>query len=122
LSNGIQENQQQAQAPAVRYDAATAEAQWTKLQQAQELGADNVQPIRVNLPTRGQRHTFTQVLQTESGKPLIIRMLAQNTRTPSWSKRVGGPLAAFLLLWILVTLALRYAGNTLQPAPKPANS
>ena len=122
LSNGIQENQQPAQAPAARYDAATAEAQWTKLQQAQELGADNVQPIRVNLPTRGQRHTFTQVLQTESGKPLIIRMLAQNTRTPSWSKRVGGPLAAFLLLWILVTLVLRYPGNTLQPAPKPPNS
>ena len=100
LSNGGTFPQQQVPgAGAVRYDNASAEAQWTKLQQAQELGAENVQPIRVNLPTRGQHHLFTQVLQTESGKPLMIRMQAKNSRVQSWPKRFAAPLAGFLFLW-----------------------
>ncbi|HYV27377.1 MAG TPA: hypothetical protein VFA77_07580, partial [Candidatus Eisenbacteria bacterium] len=65
----ISESQQQRAngPPTIQYDTAAAEAQWTKLQQAQELGVARVQPIRVNLPTRGLRHAFTQVLQTEGG-------------------------------------------------------
>jgi hypothetical protein len=93
-----------ANAPAIQYDAAAAEAQWAKLQQAQELGMASVQPIRVNLPTRGLRHAFTQVLQTEEGKAMTIHLLASNSRAISWPKRILGPGAAFLLLWGLVAL------------------
>jgi len=114
LSNGGNWNQIQqsgTNTQALRYDAAAAEAQWTKLQQAQDLGTLNVQPIRVNLPTRGQRHGFTQVLQTETGKPLTIRMMATNTRTISWPKRITGPLAGFLVLWFMVSLLKRRANQ-----------
>ena len=31
-----------------------------------------VQPLRVNLPLRGQRHVFTQVLQIEVNKKLFM--------------------------------------------------
>jgi hypothetical protein len=114
LSNNGQMSQAplQVQAnPAVRYDNETAEAQWTKLQQAQDLGIAAVQPIRVNLPTRGLRHAFTQVLQTQAGRPLTVRLFAANTRTVSWPKRVAAPLAGFVLLWFLVSLMARRHGT-----------
>jgi len=88
----------------IQYDAATAEAQWTKLQQAQELNVAAVQPIRVALPTRGLRHSFTQVLQTEIGKPMTVHLLASNTHAINWLNRIVGPLAGFLVLWGIVTL------------------
>jgi hypothetical protein len=87
-----------------QYDAATAEAQWTKLQQAQELNVAAVQPIRVALPTRGLRHSFTQVLQTEIGKPMTVRLAASNTHAVNWMNSIGGPIGAFLVLWGVVTL------------------
>ena len=75
-----------AQPPAqVRYDAAAAEAQWTRLQQAQEVVVARVQPIRINLPTRGLRHTFTQMLQTQPGKSMTI------TSRPSTREPPVGP-------------------------------
>src|SRR6185503_4865733 len=85
----ISESQQQRAngPPTIQYDTAAAEAQWTKLQQAQDLAVAKVQPIRVSLPTRGLRHAFTQVLQTEGGKPLTIRLIASNTHVVSWPKR-----------------------------------
>ena len=88
----------------IQYDAAAAEAQWAKLQQAQELNVAGVQPIRVALPTRGLRHSFTQVLQTEIGKPMIVRLRASNTHAANWVNRIVGPMAAFLILWGVVTL------------------
>jgi hypothetical protein len=88
----------------IQYDAATAEAQWTKLQQAQELNVAAVQPIRVALPTRGLRHSFTQVLQTEIGKPMTVHLLASNTHAINWVNRIVGPIGAFLVLWGVVTL------------------
>jgi len=91
-------------APVIQYDAAAAEAQWTKLQQAQDLAVAKVQPIRVSLPTRGLRHAFTQVLQTKEGKPLTIRFVAANSRVISWPKRISGPIAGFLVLWMVVAL------------------
>jgi len=100
----VSQQQQLPSNPAIQYDNAAAEAQWTKLQQAQELGVARVQPIRVNLPTRGLHHTFTQLLQTEGGKPLTIHMMATNARTPSWPKRIAGPIAGFLTLWVIVAL------------------
>jgi type II secretory pathway pseudopilin PulG len=122
LSNNGQISQapQQVQAaPAVRYDNETAEAQWTKLQQAQDLGIAAAQPIRVNLPTRGLRHAFTQVLQTEVGRPLTVRLFAANTRALSWPKRIAAPLAGFVLLWFLVSLMAR-RGGTRNPFPSAA--
>src|SRR5262249_41115649 len=85
---------------AIRYDAAAAEAQWTKLQQAQELGMAKVQPIHVNLPTRGLRHAFSQVLQIEENKPLTIHLLAANTTMISWPGRIATSLLGFGLLWL----------------------
>src|SRR5262249_40064120 len=87
----------------LQYDSAAAEAQWAKLQQAQELGLAKVQPIRVNLPTRGLRHAFTQVLQTEISKPMTIRLQAANDKTVSWPSRLAAAAIASLLLGILVT-------------------
>jgi hypothetical protein len=99
-----------------QYDAATAEAQWTKLQQAQELNVAAVQPIRVALPTRGLRHSFTQVLQTEIGKPMTVHLLASNTHAINWVNRIVGPIAAFLVLWGIVTLITNRANSRRETA------
>ena len=96
-----------ANQPAAAYDNETAGAQWTKLQQAQEIAAAQVQPLRVNLPTRGLSYSFTQVLQTEVNKPLTIQLRAANARTGNGPLRVGLSLAGFLALWGIVTAALR---------------
>jgi hypothetical protein len=100
----------------IQYDAATAEAQWTKLQQAQELNVAAVQPIRVVLPTRGLRHSFAQVLQTEIGKPMTVHLLASNTHAVNWLNRILGPIGAFLVLWGVVTLITNRA-NSRKPVP-----
>jgi len=102
------------------YDNETAEAQWTKLQQAQEVAAAQVQPLRVNLPTRGLSYAFTQVLQTEVNKPLTIRLVAANTRTGHWPARLGLSLAGFLALWGIVVAALRTARRQPAGAPLPS--
>jgi hypothetical protein len=89
------------------YDNTVAALQWDKLQQAQEIVAAKVQPLHVNLPVRGLRCAFTQVLQTEIGKPMTIRLLAANTKAVSWPKRLTTALAGFLVLWGAVTVVLR---------------
>jgi len=91
----------------LQYDASAAEAQWTKLQQAQELGATRVQPIRVNLPTRGLRYAFTQVLQTQVRKPMTIGLLAVNDKVISWPGRILTGTAVFLALWGVVAVMAR---------------
>jgi Tfp pilus assembly protein FimT len=101
----------------IQYDAATAEAQWTKLQQAQELNVAAVQPIRVALPTRGLRHSFTQVLQTEIGKPMTVHLLASNTHAINWLNRILGPIGAFLVLWGIVTLITNRANSRKPMSP-----
>jgi hypothetical protein len=98
-----------SESQAVQYDNASAEAQWTKLQQAQDLAIAAVQPIHVNLPTRGLRHAFTQVLQTETGRPLTVRLFAANTRASTWPKRIAGPLTGFLALWVVVWLLAHHS-------------
>jgi prepilin-type processing-associated H-X9-DG protein len=103
---------------AVRYDNASAEQQWTKLQQAQEIVAAKVQPLRVNLPIRGTRHAFTQVLQTEIGKPMSIQLFAANTKAVSWPKRIGTGAGAFLVLWGVVVLVARITRR--RPEAEPA--
>jgi len=78
-----------------------------KLQQAQEIVTAKVQPLRVNLPVRGQRFAFTQVLQTEGGKPMTFQLSAANTRTVHWPARLGMALAAFAALWGMVAVLSR---------------
>ncbi len=88
-------------------DSAAAGEQWTKLQQAQEIVTTKVQPLRVNLPVRGQRLAFTQVLQTEGGKPMTFLLSAANTKAVHWPTRLGAGLAAFLVLWLAVSVFSR---------------
>ena len=87
-----------------QYDNAAAEAQWTKLAQAQEVAIARVQPLHVNLPLRGLRYSFTQVLQTEINKPMTIHLSAANAKTGNWLTRIGLGLAGFLALWAVVAV------------------
>lgn len=89
------------------YDNAAAELQSAKLQQAQEIGATQVQPLHVNLPIRGASYTFTQVLQTEPGKPMTIQMQVANTRAVDWPARIVTLAFAFLVVWGLVAVVSR---------------
>ena len=93
--------------PQAIYDSAAAELQLDKLQQAQEIVAAKVQPLRVNLPVRGAYFAFTQVLQTETAKPLTIQMLASSTRAVNWPSRIGAAAVAFGILWGLVAIFSR---------------
>ena len=89
------------------YDSESAQQQWSKLQAAQEIVTAKVQPLRVNLPVRGQHFAFTQVLQTEGGRPMTIQLFAASTKAVSWPMRglmAGG---AFLVLWALVAVLSR---------------
>ena len=99
--------QQQAMPQAVQagnlylnYDANVASLQWDKLEKAQQVAVAKVAPLHVNLPTRGVRYSFSQVLQTELRKPMTIRLLAENTKVPSWTTRHRVERArASLVLW-----------------------
>jgi len=104
----------------INYDKAAAEAQWMKLQQAQELAIAQVQPIHVNLPTRGLRHAFTQVLQTEPNKAMTIKLEAANEKTVNWPKRVGGAAAAFLGLWVVSAFLSNRFPRRESPSAAPA--
>jgi hypothetical protein len=92
-------------------DNAAAGEQWMKLQQAQEIVTAKVQPLRVNLPVRGQRFAFTQVLQTEGGQPMTFLLSAENTKIIHWPTRLGAGLAAFLMLWVMVSVLSRATQN-----------
>ncbi|MEJ0088800.1 MAG: hypothetical protein WDM80_03470 [Limisphaerales bacterium] len=89
------------------YDSAAAGEQWQKLQQSQEIVTAKVQPLRVNLPVRGQRFAFTQVLQTESGRPMTIQLFAASTKAVSWPMRGMTVIAAFMALWGMVAVLSR---------------
>ena len=102
------------QAPAQSDAQRNALLQWDKLAQAQQLAVARVQPLRVNLPTRGLHHAFTQILQTEVDKPLSIQFTAANTRTGGLFRRAFGCVLALLLLWAIVKFLL-----TLQPRDLP---
>ena len=89
---------------ALLYDEQAAEQQLEKLQKAQEVTVATVQPLRVNLPLRGQRHAFTQVLQTEVNKPMTVEFTARNQKAGGWLKPIALTLGAFLVLWIAVAV------------------
>ena len=83
----------------VQYDELAAEQQWLKLQQAQEVTAARTLPLRVNLPKRGLRYAFTQVLQTEVGQTMTVRFAANNTQAMGWPLRMGLGLGGFVVVW-----------------------
>jgi hypothetical protein len=93
-----------------------ARAQWTRLAQAQELAVARVRPLRVNLPISGLHEAFTQVLQTESEKPLTIQFFAANTQTGSRFRQFIGGVLALLLLWSIVMVLLARPARAPQPA------
>jgi hypothetical protein len=92
----------QAGSMVLNYDAGVAGLQWDKLEKAQQVAVAKVAPLRVNLPTRGVRYSFGQVLQTELRKPMTIRLLAENTKVPSWTSRIGLSVLGFGVLWAIV--------------------
>ncbi len=102
----------QSNQSAALYDNAAAEQQLDKLQQAQTIVAAKVQPLRVNLPVRGACFAFTQVLQTESAKPMTIQLLAASTKTVSWPQRGALALGAFVILWGMVAVFTRATRTT----------
>ncbi|HEY1490031.1 MAG TPA: hypothetical protein VGF90_03235, partial [Verrucomicrobiae bacterium] len=96
------------------YNSAAAGEQWQKLEQSQEIVTAKVQPLRVNLPVRGQRFAFTQVLQTESGRPMTIQLFAASTKAVSWPMRGLTVAGAFLILWAMVAVLSRLSLRTRQ--------
>ena len=86
----------------LNYDASVAGLQWDKLEKAQQVAVAKVAPLRVNLPTRGVRYSFAQVLQTELRKPMTVQLLAENTKVPSWTSRIGLSVLGFVVLWVIV--------------------
>ena len=83
-------------------DTEVAGLQWDKLEKAQQVAAAKVAPLRVNLPTRGIHYSFSQVLQTEPRKPMTVRLLAENTKVPSWFSRILVAISGFLVLWLVM--------------------
>ena len=73
------------------------------------MAVAKVAPLHVNLPTRGVRYSFCQVLQTELRKPMTIRLLAENTKVPSWTTRLLAVLG-FAVLWAIVATFSRRPG------------
>jgi len=98
--------------PGLQYDAAAAQQQWAKLQQAQEIMVAQARPLHVNLPVRGVHYAFTQVLQTEPDEPMTIQMQAASTKAVSWPGRLLALAAAFLVLWGLVAMVSRLTVRT----------
>jgi prepilin-type processing-associated H-X9-DG protein len=89
------------------YDSAAAGQQWMKLQESQDISTTRVQPLHVNLPVRGQHFTFTQVLQTESGRAMTIQLFAVSTKAVSWPLRCLVATGAFFILWMMVVILSR---------------
>jgi len=104
------------QTPGNADETSAAGEQWTRLQQAQEIAAANVQPLRMNLPMRGEHLAFMQVLQTEVGQPMTFVLAADNTKTVHWPLRLGCCAVAFLALWGAVSILSRVLKNKQPPA------
>ena len=76
-----------------------AERQVQQLQKAQAVAKVHIQPLHVNLPTRGLRHSFSQVLQTDVQKPLTIEFHASNSRKHSVVGLLAGVVFSFVAVW-----------------------
>ena len=90
------------------YDEKMAGRQVAQLQKAQAVSVTRVTPLRVNLPTRGLRHSFVQVLQTEVDKPLTIRLSAVNESEAGWFMLTALGAAGFALTWLVATALIHF--------------
>lgn len=88
--------------PPADRDPINAERQAVQLQRAQEVEVAGVNPIRVNLPTRGERYVFSRVLQTDIREPMTVMFRAANEKHSSWLTRIFVALTIFGILWALV--------------------
>lgn len=106
--NRVYQNAQVAnvQASAQAVEEANGLQQWSKVAQAQQLAVARVQPLRVNLPTRGLHQGFTQILQTQVDKPLSIRFTAASTGAGGLFRKAFDGALALLLLWAIVRYIL----------------
>jgi prepilin-type processing-associated H-X9-DG protein len=96
---------------------AAASQQWAKLQQAQEIAVARVQPLRLSLPTRGLRQSFTQVLQTEVAKPLTIQFSAANTQSGGLLRNTAGAALVLAILWVVVAAFVSSRKNAASVNP-----
>jgi hypothetical protein len=99
---------QQKIAATSRYDTEAAERQWTKLQQAQEVDSQKAQPLRVNLPKRGQMHVFNQLLQTEIRKTMTIQFHSSNVKSSGQGRKMLAAIGGLIGLWITLAV-MRWA-------------
>jgi hypothetical protein len=90
-----------------KLDQGAAELQWEKVSQAQDIAATKIMPLRINLPKRGLRFSFTQVLQTEVGKPMVVEFRAVNQQASSWTGRIAWGIMGLLIMWAVVALTFR---------------
>jgi len=96
-------------------DDRVAGDQWEKLERAQQVAAAKVAPLRVNLPTRGVHYSFSQALQTETGKAMTLQLMAENVKAPGWLGRLFLAAAAFLVLWaVMAIISSRMKRETAQ--------
>ena len=93
---------------AQHYTSEAAAQQVAVVQKAQSVTVSRVQPLRVNLPTRGIRHSFTQVLQTEGRRPMTVRFEASNHRRTGWLKPLALGALAFVALWAAAGVAILF--------------
>ena len=84
------------------YDATVAELQWSRLEAAQQVAQARVAPLHINLPTRGVKLVFSQVLQTEVRKPMTVHFQAESAKETGWPTTLGWSAAGFLGLWGIV--------------------
>ena len=84
----------------VDYDTTVAELQWSRLEAAQQVVKTQLAPLHINLPTRGVRLSFSQVLQTEVRTPMTVRVHAQDTKEMGWPKKALWSALGFAVLWM----------------------
>ncbi len=95
------------------YDTSVAKQQVAQLNRAQAVVTTHVSPLHVNLPTRGLRFNFSQVLQTQPGEALTVTFRARNERHPGIFRSIIGWTLAFATLWVTSVLVLAF-----RPDPK----
>ena len=83
----------------VQLNEEVAEQQAIKLQEAQEVTVLRAVPLRVNLPKRGIRLAFRQILQTEIEKPMTIGFRAEKEAAAAWPAKVFLGACGFAVLW-----------------------
>lgn len=102
----------------------SVEARWSEAAQrqvevvrkAQAVSAGRVQPLRVNLPTRGLRHAFSQVLLTEVNTPLTVEFSVAHLERRGTFRRLATWGVGFLGLWLAAGIVTFFHGPRAEVA------